>query len=394
MSAPRLAGLAMALVLLLATRDWLGAVATALDPNLGTAVLRLSDLAYAAFYGLALWLLFKAPGFTRWQRLAGLALQLLVLASFASLSEPGARFRSMREAVFPLAFLVAGAVVGRDEDAAPGDEAAALRWPAALLVLSIAVGAWQMFTVRSVADYWFYRHMFEAGDALEEFNLIRDGHARGTGLGVSPFSLGYLGLGLGMVAYVRRALSPTPVPFWRDGTFLLLYTGGLLACLIADARLAAVSLLAIAFLDHVRIPPVVVTLAAGAGVYLYGAAFIESSEDTSLYGRITQWGLAFAEGMLGHPFGAPVPTGPASIWFDSYFLNFTVSFGFAALACLVVFVALFSRGTWRHGLTFSIVAVLFSQCLMQALEYTVFLPLALYSLGLSCDARRAAEAAS
>jgi hypothetical protein len=86
--------------------------------------------------------------------------------------------------------------------------------------------------------------------------------------------------------------------------------------------------------------------------------------------------------MLAQPFGAPIPTGPGGVWFDSYVLNFAISFGWLPLSLAVILVAGFTRGVARWAISFSLTAALVGQCLLQALEYTVFLPLALFSLGL------------
>jgi hypothetical protein len=383
MSASRTYRFAMALLFAQGLREWAGATLFLADPALSQVLLRSLDVAYLAFYALALRRLLRDEAFTRAQRVLGIGLALLAVASTLVTTEPLLLFRSIREAVLPTAFLVAGAVVGREAS----EDAGGRSWRRALLVLlwiGNAVGVLQALTVTSLEDYWFYRYASTTGEVFDEHNYIRFGQARGTGLGVSPFWLGYLGLGLALLGYVRyrvdraeRAVEPGDR---RDLAAAL--AGALVAALASGSRLAGASLLFVVAAMRWRLSPRLMLLLGGVLAAALGPGALGAVEDTSLLGRFDQLQLAVVDQLVGHPLGAPVPTGPTTVWFDSFVLNFIVTFGMPAFLVLVALVATFARGIGRRPTVFAVAAVVLVQALLQALEYTVFLPLGLFTLGL------------
>jgi hypothetical protein len=364
-------------------REWGGATLYRVDSSLSQILLRGIDVTYLLFFVLALHRLVRDRAFTRAQRLLGVGLALLVLVSTFVTTEPVLLFRSIREAVLPTGFLVAGAVVGRET----GEDPRGRFWRRALLTLlwvGSAVGILQALTVTSMEDYWFNHYATITGEVFDEYNYIRFGRARGTGLGVSPFWLGYLALGLALFGFVRYRIDRTerPIDEADRRELAAALAGALVATLASGSRLAAASLVFVVVAMRWRLSPRVMVIVAVGLAAAFGRGAFEQIEDTSLLGRFDQVQTAVVDQLVGHPFGAPVPTGPTTIWFDSYLLNFIVTFGMPALLVLVGFVATFARGIARRTTVFAIAGVLLVQALLQALEYTVFLPLALFTLGL------------
>jgi len=381
MRSNRFATLSVCLVIGLAVRDWVGAFLYGLEPSIASAVLRGLDGLYLLFYALAIWSVVVDQSFSRLQRGLAICLQVCLLAALALTREPMLLFRSIREMVFPVAFVIAGVVMARF----PSErlDTLAARALLSVLAVAIAVGVIQVLTVTSVEEYWFFKHLSNTGEMFDDFNYFRDGGARGTGLGFSPFSLAYLGLGAALYAAVRLR------PGERDETrtseklrYGILLGAGILACIVSRSRLALVTSMVVPIAMRLRIRPwlgamAIALLVAGAGTSLF-----DGVEDTSVLGRVDQWGGAALEGILTHPFGASIPTGPLGIWFDSYVLNFIVSFGYISLLAVVILIASFAGDAIRKSSTFAVVAAIVGQSVLQALEYTAFLPLALLSLGL------------
>lgn len=352
--------------------------------------MRFFDFFYFLYFAYILRLFFPHSAFSRIQK-GFLTLTLALFAvALARTGDIAILVRAFRETACPIAFLIAGAIAASDENLAA--ILARNRLPKILvliLLVSITVGITQMLTVEALSDYWFFDYMTKNKiEIAETYNFIRNGHSRGTGLGFSPFSLGYFGLGLGIFGLVLLIIEDRfhfrSRLIWR----VLPIVSGLIACFLSDSRLAAVSLGGLILLWWSRLSPKFLTIASILIVYLFGITFVNYLQDPSFNARFLQWGLRIEDGTIFNLFGSTMASGPKEGWADSFILNFINNFGILALATYLVFVLSFARGYMRRVTVFSLTTLIIVHTTIQALEYNVFLPLAFMSLGLLCGLNR------
>jgi hypothetical protein len=383
MNTSRLFTLTIVVLLIAVLRDFIGASVFWSSPFLSTTLMRLFDAIYFGYAAYGVRLCFTYKVFTGFQKKTFFILAVLVGISLIHTSEIAAFLRSTREVLLPSSFLIYGAIIGCD----PGFHRARSRVSFWILFgtlgCSIAIGAVQMVTIHDAKDYWYYEYMVKNNLYLDEsINFIRNDIARGTGFGMSPFSLGYFGLGLAMFALMDYQLYPRcsssrPVTL----KFAAIVVAGLASCFVSNSRLALASLIFLLLFWKSRVSPKIAIPMGVLIAALFGPAFVEYLQDASFSGRFVQWGAALLDGTVLHPFGSAIASGPSGIWFDSYILNFLTSFGVLSLVCYVVLIGSFSPKVLSRIYIFSFMFVLVIQALIQALEYCPFIPLSLLALG-------------
>ncbi len=371
-------------ILICILRDLIGAMVFWISPGLSFGVMRGFDFYYFYYFVYSLRLFYFSKAFTRAQKWA-LTLTLgLFIVSFARTGEVAILLRSFRETVCPIAFLIAGNLIISGNPQILLVQNRPIRILVFTLFVSIAVGVKQMLTVHELSDYWFYGYMSKNNiEIADAFNFIRHGFARGTGLGFSPFSLGYFGLGLGILGlvmlHVRERLDH---PYGHRIWPILAITGGLVAGILSDSRLATVSLGGLVLLWWSKLSPKFIALISIIIIYLFGLTFVEYLQDPSFNARFVQWGISIEGGAFANLFGSSLASGPREVWADSFILNFINNFGILALIGYFFFVFSFARHYLRRVSVFALFSLIAIHAIVQALEYNVFLPLAYLSVGL------------
>jgi len=384
MSTPRLFIITIGVLLISVLRDFIGATVFWASPLLSSALMRLFDLIYFGYFGYAVLAFCTHAAFTRFQRVVFSLAGLFVLISLLQTQDLSAFIRSSREILLPVAFLITGAMIGRDRKFRNGRNQVALMVLYGTLLVSLLIGIIQMATIHDFRDYWFYEYMVKNNIYVDEsVSFIRNDIARGTGLGMSPFSLGYFGLGLTMLVFMDYQLYPARTQVRNAGLKLIAFlAAGIGACLVSNSRLALSCILLLTITWKSRLSPKIMIPVGALAVFLFGSALVDRLQDASLSGRFVQWGDAVLNGVTSRPFGSAIASGPAGVWFDSYILNFLTSFGILALLAVLVFIASFAHKFFSRTYVFVLMLVILLQVAVQALEYCPFMQLSLLSLGL------------
>lgn len=383
MKKDRLLGLSLATILICSIRDLIGASIFSVSPEMSYGTMRIFDLFYFYYFVHTLLLFYPSPAFSRLQKGALTLTLVLFIVAFARTQDISILVRSLRETVCPIAFLIAGGMIAKENPLALLSRNRLVQLLVITLLVSIAVGIKQMLTVDVLSDYWFYDYMTKNNiEIADAFNFIRNGLSRGTGLGFSPFSLGYFGLGMGIFGLVLLRLEDrlgyrSGPRIWR----ILPIACGLVACILSDSRLATASLGGLILLWWSRLSPKLIALTTVIVIYLFGVAFVEYLQDPSFNARFLQWGLRIEDGIFMNLFGSTMASGPKDGWVDSFILNFINNFGTLALVSYLVFVLSFAKGYAQRVTVFALTSLILVHTIVQALEYNVFLPLAFLSLG-------------
>lgn len=381
---------ALGLLVLVSVRDAIAVGLHVVDPIAALLWIRLVDTAYFVFYAAAITVFLQARSAPLILTITTLALHAAVLIAIALADEHSSYLRSIRETILPLGFLFAGWIVGAESSPTLLRPRSLLTWLGALLAVSVLTGLVQRLTILQMDDYWFTRYLAANHEVFDEFNYIRDDSARATGLGFSPFVLGYLGLGFAVLAFTLNSLTAKSSRDRFAPAFMAFLAMCALACFLAGTRLALASLLALPLLKYLspRQVGILIPIAIGSALLFLLYGNVEEAGDASTWGRVEQWSTTIAETNTIAALGAGFATGPGGLWFDSFLLNFCLTFGVVAAAlyfCLLTACVMIGR---KNPITFGLAMVIGFQYLLQSLEYTIFMSAALLSLGLISGAAR------
>lgn len=336
--------------------------------------LRLQN-AIGSAYGLNLWKEIIAIGFltvlfmesisntkvasARLKILLICALLLFSLLVFGDFTESS--LRTFRSIFTPIVLaIIIGRLMGR------GDMEKRLSF-LFLVFLSFGIlvalyGVYQIFSVKTVSDFWYFDLLGKQGFELEDYNLFRDGSPRISSFFTSSLEFAFYSLSIFLVAYSGLLIKS---PKLNKGNkrikavlLCIILTLMLIVIVESTVRSAQICLIALVFYAYlvlklktnttIIVSGITLTLILTSATFFYISAGYTG--DLSALGRLVQWNTVLTM-LASAPWGIGLSSiGPGqSYWFDSLWLNllsgygiFSIIFVSASLWCYIRLVNIYT----------------------------------------------------